>query len=234
MSAWCCAKRCELDAFPCLSCCPSLISPFHPRKPIQPPGELLPKAHQVEREFALLSALHSAGFPVAKPLWLCEDSSVIGTAFYCMDFVEGRIFREPTLAGLAAAERTAIYNALIDVLRYVIRNFGQKQQGLIWLLTWTLAYPCRRLHEIDLRRLKLPADFYKSGTYFERQLHTWHKQYTLACFLGKHFPSLTQALLSASLLISASPPFDRQTDSRLLLTPIHTYLQHRPFPNSSS
>lgn len=93
-------------------------SPAHiPLPPLQPPGELLPKAHQVEREFALLTSLHAAGFPVAKPLLLCEDPKVIGTPFYCMQFVEGRIFREPTLEQLPPAERRKIYGALVDVLR---------------------------------------------------------------------------------------------------------------------
>src|SRR3954470_22849445 len=57
----------------------------------KPPGKLLPSAHAVEREFRVISALHATGFPVARPVLLCEDDSVIGTAFYVMDYVEGRV-----------------------------------------------------------------------------------------------------------------------------------------------
>src|ERR671912_2258412 len=57
----------------------------------KPPGKLLPSAHAVDREYRVIAALHPAGFPVAKPLVLCEDESVIGTAFYVMDCVDGRV-----------------------------------------------------------------------------------------------------------------------------------------------
>jgi aminoglycoside phosphotransferase (APT) family kinase protein len=58
----------------------------------KPPGKLLPSAHAVDREFRVISALHPTGFPVAKPYLLCEDESVIGTMFYVMECVEGRIY----------------------------------------------------------------------------------------------------------------------------------------------
>src|SRR6202789_1120990 len=58
----------------------------------KPPGKLLPSAHAVDREYRVIKALHPTGFPVAKPYLLCEDESVIGTVFYVMDYVEGRIF----------------------------------------------------------------------------------------------------------------------------------------------
>src|SRR5499433_1918333 len=61
----------------------------------KPPGKLLPSAHAVDREFRVIQALHPTGFPVARPHVLCEDESVIGTAFYLMDHVEGRVFWEP-------------------------------------------------------------------------------------------------------------------------------------------
>src|SRR3712207_2558868 len=57
----------------------------------KPPGKLLPSAHAVDREYRVIAALHRTGFPVAKPHLLCEDESVIGTAFYVMDFVDGRV-----------------------------------------------------------------------------------------------------------------------------------------------
>ena len=64
----------------------------------KPPGKLLPSAHAVDREFRIISALHPTGFPVAKPYLLCEDESIIGTMFYVMDCVEGRIYWGPHAA----------------------------------------------------------------------------------------------------------------------------------------
>ena len=66
----------------------------------KPPGKLLPSAHAVDREFKVISALHPTGFPVAKPYVLCEDESIIGTMFYVMDCVEGRILWDGTLPGM--------------------------------------------------------------------------------------------------------------------------------------
>ena len=63
----------------------------------KPPGKLLPSAHAVDREFRVISALHPLGYPVARPYALCEDESVIGTMFYVMDMVEGRIIWDGTL-----------------------------------------------------------------------------------------------------------------------------------------
>ena len=65
----------------------------------KPPGKLLPSAHAVEREYKVIKALHGVGFPVAKPWVLCEDESVIGTAFYVMDCVDGRVLWDPLLPG---------------------------------------------------------------------------------------------------------------------------------------
>src|SRR5688500_9279584 len=67
----------------------------------KPMGRLLDSAHAVDREFRVLSATHPAGLPTPRPLALCEDDSVIGSAFYVMEKVEGRIFRDPTLPGVA-------------------------------------------------------------------------------------------------------------------------------------
>lgn len=72
----------------------------------------------VEREYQVLDALFKVNFPVPEPLCLCEDESVIGTSFYLMRFVEGRIFRDPELKSVGASERKAIYNALTNVLKY--------------------------------------------------------------------------------------------------------------------
>jgi len=77
----------------------------------KPPGKLLPSAHAVDREFRVISALHPLGFPVAKPYGLCEDDSVIGTMFYVMEMVEGRILWNATLPEYQPAERRAIFDA---------------------------------------------------------------------------------------------------------------------------
>jgi len=116
----------------------------------KPPGKLLPSAHAVEREFKVISALHPTGFPVAKPLVLCEDESVIGTAFYVMDCVEGRVLWDQSLPGMSKAERFAIWDELNKVIS--------------------------RLHLVDYRAVGL-EDFGKPGNYIARQVARWTKQY---------------------------------------------------------
>ena len=116
----------------------------------KPPGKLLPSAHAVDREYRVLAALHPTGFPVAKPFVLCEDEAVIGTAFYVMAMVEGRIFWNGRLPDCAAEERAAIYDAMNETLA--------------------------RLHQIDPDTVGL-ADYGKPGNYFARQVARWTKQY---------------------------------------------------------
>lgn len=116
----------------------------------KPPGKLLPSAHAVEREFRVITALHGVGFPVARPYVLCEDESVIGTAFYIMDCVEGRVLWDQALPGMARAERRAIWDELNRVIAL--------------------------LHSIDYRAVGL-EDFGKAGSYVERQIARWTKQY---------------------------------------------------------
>jgi aminoglycoside phosphotransferase (APT) family kinase protein len=116
----------------------------------KPPGRLLPSAHAVDREFRVISALARTDVPVARAHALCQDDSVIGTAFYIMDYVEGRVFWEPTLPGLAPQERGAIYDALNDVIA--------------------------RLHRVDYAAIGL-ADFGRPGNYVRRQIERWSKQY---------------------------------------------------------
>jgi aminoglycoside phosphotransferase (APT) family kinase protein len=82
----------------------------------KPPGKLLPSAHAVDREFKVISGLNKANFPVAKAYALCMDEDVIGTIFYVMDNVEGRILWDGTLPDYQPAERRAIYEAEIDTL----------------------------------------------------------------------------------------------------------------------
>lgn len=116
----------------------------------KPPGPLLASAHQVDREYRVMSALGSIGFPVPRMRAYCADDTVIGTAFYVMDFLEGRIFRDARLPGLAPAERAAVYD---DLNR-------------------TLA----RLHQVDFAAIGL-ADFGRPGNYFQRQIDRWTTQY---------------------------------------------------------
>jgi aminoglycoside phosphotransferase (APT) family kinase protein len=119
----------------------------------KPPGVLLKSAHQVEREFRIMRALSTTDVPVPKMHVLCEDERVIGTAFYVMDFLEGRIFRDPQLPGLSPAERSAIYDNMNDVLA--------------------------RLHKVDFAKVGL-GDFGKPGNYFDRQVARWITQYRAA------------------------------------------------------
>src|SRR6185295_18918298 len=116
----------------------------------KPPGKLLPSAHAVEREYKVIKALHAVGFPVAKPGVLCEDESVIGTAFYVMDCVEGRVLWDQSLPGMSKAERFAIWDELNRVIS--------------------------QLHGIDYRAIGLES-FGKPGSYIERQVARWSKQY---------------------------------------------------------
>jgi aminoglycoside phosphotransferase (APT) family kinase protein len=116
----------------------------------KPPGKLLPSAHAVDREYRVILALAKTDVPVARAHALCLDETVVGTAFYIMDYVEGRVFWEPTLPELGRDERHAIYNALNDVIA--------------------------RLHRVDYAALGL-ADFGRSGNYVRRQIDRWTKQY---------------------------------------------------------
>lgn len=75
----------------------------------KPPGKLLPSAHAVDREYKVIKALHGVGFPVARPYVLCEDETVIGTAFYVMDCVDGRVLWDQALPGMSQGERRAIW-----------------------------------------------------------------------------------------------------------------------------
>ena len=116
----------------------------------KPPGKLLPSAHAVDREFKVISALYPTGFPVAQPFGLCTDDSIIGTMFYVMDMVEGRILWDGTMPDSNPAERAAVYRAKIETLA--------------------------ALHNTDVAAVGL-SDFGKPGNYFGRQVDRWTKQY---------------------------------------------------------
>src|SRR5437660_3822032 len=82
----------------------------------KPPGKLLPSAHAVDREYRVITALATTDVPVARTYALCTDESVVGTAFYIMDCVEGRVLRDPQLPGMVAGERAAIFDGMNHVL----------------------------------------------------------------------------------------------------------------------
>jgi len=115
-----------------------------------PKAQLLPSAHAIEREYRVQAALAGSTVPVARLHGLCEDEAVIGRAFYVMDFVDGRIFWEPSLPGMSNAERAAIYAELNHVMA--------------------------ALHALDVDALGL-ADYGKPGNYFARQIDRWSRQY---------------------------------------------------------
>lgn len=116
----------------------------------KPPGKLLPSAHMVEREYRILRALPASDVPVPPARLLCEDASIIGTAFYVMDHVEGRVITAVALPKLSPAERASIYTDYARV--------------------------GANLHAVDYRAFGL-ADFGKPEGYVARQLDRWTRQY---------------------------------------------------------
>ncbi len=140
----------------------------------KPPGELLPSAHLVDREFRVMRALADTDVPVPKMHHLCQDPAIIGTDFYVMEYLEGRISEDVALSHLSAAERAAWYDAM----------------------NATLA----ALHAVDYAAVGL-ADFGKPGDYAARQIKRWTKQFqaaevdpdppmeNLIAWLPEHIPS---------------------------------------------
>jgi aminoglycoside phosphotransferase (APT) family kinase protein len=116
----------------------------------KPPGTLLPSAHAVEREYRIIKALAATDVPVPRAHLLCEDTAVIGTAFFVMDFVDGRIMRDPMIPDSNPRERTACYDSMNDVLA--------------------------KLHRVDFRAVGL-GDYGRPEAYVQRQLARWTKQY---------------------------------------------------------
>ncbi len=116
----------------------------------KPPGKLLPSAHAVDREYRVMKALAATDVPVARMHALCEDESVIGTMFYVMEYVEGRVLWDPRLADMTPAERTRHHEEMNRVIA--------------------------ALHCVDPAAVGL-ADFGKTGEYIARQVARWTKQY---------------------------------------------------------
>jgi aminoglycoside phosphotransferase (APT) family kinase protein len=116
----------------------------------KPPGELLKSAHAVDREFRVMSALQNSDVPVAKTYLLCEDDSIIGSMFYVMEYIEGRVLWNPALPDATNADRTEIYDEMNRVLA--------------------------ALHSVDVEKAGL-SDYGRPGNYYERQISRWIKQY---------------------------------------------------------
>ena len=147
----------------------------------KPPGTLLQSAHQVEREFRIIKALAATDVPVPGVHLLCEDAGVIGTAFFVMDFVEGRIMRDPLMPDSSPDERAACYDSMNDVLA--------------------------RLHKVDFRAVGL-GDYGRPEAYVARQLARWSRQYEaskideipemdrLIEWLNRHIPAADETTIA--------------------------------------
>ena len=116
----------------------------------KPPGKLLASAHAVDREYTVITALAQTDVPVARTYCLCEDDAVIGTAFYIMDCVEGRVLWDPALPDYTPDVRAAMFDEMNRVIA--------------------------ALHKVDYAAIGL-ADYGKPGNYFARQIGRWTKQY---------------------------------------------------------
>ncbi|SDL99675.1 Predicted kinase, aminoglycoside phosphotransferase (APT) family [Oryzisolibacter propanilivorax] len=115
-----------------------------------PVAKLLPSAHAIEREYAVMRALADTDVPVPRMLALCEDESVIGRAFFVMEFMAGRVLWDQALPGMPPEQRAAHYDEMNRVIA--------------------------ALHRVDFAALGL-GDYGRPGNYFERQIGRWSRQY---------------------------------------------------------
>ncbi len=116
----------------------------------KPPGKLLPSAHAIDREYKVIEALSKAKFPVATPMGYCKDLDVIGSEFYLMDYVQGRIFWDARLPEVDNIQRAAMYDEINSVIA--------------------------KMHSLDPETIGL-GDYGKHGQYISRQVDRWTKQY---------------------------------------------------------
>ncbi|WP_373188238.1 phosphotransferase [Halopseudomonas sp.] len=116
----------------------------------KPPGKLLPSAHMVEREYQVINALGATDVPVPKAELLCEDAEVIGTAFYIMEYVEGRVHTQPLLEAVEQSQREPIYHSMIETMA--------------------------RLHNVDWKAVGLES-YGKAEGYIPRQIKRWSGQF---------------------------------------------------------
>ena len=130
-----------------------------------PAAKLLPSAHAIEREYRVMKALAGSDVPVAQMHLLCEDESVIGRAFYVMEFMDGRVLWDQSLPGMHNDERAAIYDEMNRVIA--------------------------ALHRVDVPAAGL-ADFGKPGNYFDRQIGRWSKQYVAS--VTESIPEMDQLI----------------------------------------
>ena len=119
----------------------------------QPPGELLPSAHAVDREYRIISALVNTDVPIPPALLYCADRGVVGTPFYVMERVDGRVFHDCTLPGVSRSDRRAMYESMARTLA--------------------------ALHNVEFAAVGL-GDFGKAGNYFARQINRWSRQWQLS------------------------------------------------------
>jgi len=150
-----------------------------------PVAKLLPSAHAIEREYAVMRGLAGTAVPVPEMLVLCEDESVIGRAFYLMEFIAGRILWDQTLPGMEPSERKAIYTEMNRVIS--------------------------ALHLVDFAAQGL-ASYGRPGNYFERQIGRWSKQYLasvtqpipemdqLIAWLPHHIPEMAKSETMVSIV----------------------------------
>ena len=132
---------------------PTYVVAFDDREYVlrkQPPGELLPSAHAVDREHRVQKALHGAGFPVAEQFHFSEDREIVGTPFYVMERMEGRVFKDTSLPGCTPEERGEMYRSLAETLA--------------------------RLHQFDPAELGLD-DFGRPGDWYRRQFRRWSRNF---------------------------------------------------------
>lgn len=120
----------------------------------RPPGELLPSAHAVDREYRVQKALRGQNVPVPEVILLHEDTDLIGTAFYVMDFLDGRVFSDVLLPGLPPEDRRDMYRSAAEALA--------------------------RLHRLEPARIGL-ENFGRPTNYFQRQIRRWHRQWGMGC-----------------------------------------------------
>jgi aminoglycoside phosphotransferase (APT) family kinase protein len=130
-----------------------------------PVAKLLPSAHAIEREYRVMNALANTDVPVPRMGALCEDESVIGRAFYVMDFMPGRVMWEQSLPQLEREQRAPVYWAMNDVLA--------------------------KLHRVDVQAVGL-STYGKPGNYFERQIGRWSKQYVAS--VTQDIPAMNQLM----------------------------------------
>lgn len=119
----------------------------------KPPGTLLKSAHAVDREYRVITALYNTDVPVPRTYCLCEDEEVLGTIFYVMEFMEGRVIWEPLVPGVSVEDRRKIFESQVDFMA--------------------------NLHLVDYEAIGL-GDFGRPGNYFARQISRWTKQYQLS------------------------------------------------------